>query len=68
MKKLCYVGHEKLINMIDRHGWHFGYFHGCQSYPRNDHLCSKSAQKRYLLLGIVLAKGNYNHSVLMYHM
>ena len=25
---------------------HFGYIYGCQSYPRNDYLCSKSAQKR----------------------
>ena len=33
--------------------WHFGYIHGCHSYPRNDHLCSKSAQKRQLLLGTV---------------
>ena len=45
MKKVWDVGLEKLINMIGRH-WHFGYIHGCQPYPRNDHLCSKSAQKR----------------------
>ena len=45
MKKLWDVGHEKLINMIGK-PWHFGCIHGCQSYPRNHDLCSKSAQKR----------------------
>ena len=29
--------------------------HGCQPYPRNSHLCTKSAQKRQLLLTTVVA-------------
>ena len=40
MKKLWDLAHEKLIKIIGRHGILDQY-----SYPRNSHLCTKSAQK-----------------------
>ena len=51
MKKLSDVAHEKLNNIIGRHGI-------LDQYLRMDlwmtiYLCSKSAQKRQLLLGTV---------------
>ena len=43
MKKLPDLAHEKLINLKGGYGlWSFGHIHG---YPRNSHLCTKSAKK-----------------------
>ena len=52
MKKLLDVAHGKLINIIGRHG-NLDQYSRMSVIPLNDHLCSKSAQKRYLLLGTV---------------
>ena len=52
MKKLVDVAHGKLINMIGRHGI-LDQYSWMSVIPQNDHLCSKSAQKRQLLLGTV---------------
>ena len=51
MKKLLDVAHGKLINII----WHgiLDPYLWVSVMPLNDHLCSKSAQKRQLLLGTV---------------
>ena len=52
MKKLLDVAHGKLINIIDRHGILDQYL-WMSVMPQEDHLYSKSAQKRQLLLGTV---------------
>ena len=36
--------------------------HGCQPYPRNSHLCTKSAQKPKLLLATVHKKPKIEYS------
>ena len=45
MKKLLDVAHGKLINIIGRHGTLDQYSWMSVIYPRNGHLCNKSAQK-----------------------
>jgi len=45
MKKLLDVAHEKLINVTGRHGILDQYL-WMSVMPQDDHLCSKSAQKR----------------------
>ena len=52
MKKLFVVAHEKLINIIGRHG-NLDQYSWMSVIPLYDHLCSKSAQKLQLLLGTV---------------
>ena len=52
MKKLLDVAHGKLIDMLGRHGILDQYL-WMSVMPQDDHLCSKSAQKRQLLLGTV---------------
>ena len=45
MKKLLDVAHGKLINIIGRHG-NLDQYSRMSVIPLNNHLCSKSAQKR----------------------
>ena len=53
MKKLLDEAHGKLIGIIGRHGILDQYL-WMPVMPQDDHLCSKSAQKRQLLLGTVV--------------
>jgi hypothetical protein len=52
IKKLLYLAHGKLVNILGGHGIGIN-IHGGQPNPRNNHLCTKTGQKLKLLLGTV---------------
>ena len=55
MKKLWDLAHEKLIDIIGRHGI-LDQYSWMSATPWNSHLCSKTAQKPKLPLGTVYTK------------